>query len=368
MRGAWGAVAALLLSASAQAEVDLVVVGPGEPIWSRFGHVLLRVDDRCYDFASNPSYDEAFVWDYFRGEARFRVVAEPWDDVFRRNVARDRSIWTRPLRLTPTERVRLRAALEAATAPDRRAYVYEHQRDNCVTRLRDVLDAVTGGALRRAAHAGGTYRPETLGALAGLLGAQIGIDLIGGPSQEIAPDAWAWCYLPERLDEVVAGAVRGDGSRIAGSRNARHVRSGPPVHQGTLYDGRIAVLLGAVAAAVAILLSRRAGGAVALLVTSAFAAAGTLLWALAALSAVRDYAWSDNALLFWPLDLLLLLTAYRRLRGRPGLSALARRYLDLRLALVGIYAVLKVLGLFPQDNWTFVGAAAAVLLALRAER
>lgn len=368
MRRFWRTLAGLLLGASAYADVELVVVEPGDQLWSRFGHALLRVDDRCYDFAANPRYDAAFVWDYLRGVARFRVVAEPWQRTMRRNVARDRSIWTRPILLSGGERARLDQMLAAATAPDRCTYLYEHQHDNCVTRLRDVLDEVTGGALRRTNLRGGTYRDATLYALAGAVGPQIGVDLIAGPQQEVEPEPWDWCYVPERLDDAVTLAARDDGTPLAGPRRAHYLRRGPPVHRGSPYEGRIAVTVSALAAAVALLVSRRVGGAVLLLVAPLLAGVGVALWMLAACSSVRDYAWSDNALLFWPTDLLLVATGLRRLRGRTGLTALARRYVVVRLAGTGLYAAAKLAGAFPQDNWAFVAAAALLLLSVRIDR
>jgi hypothetical protein len=368
MRGLWRAVAALLLAASAHADVELVVVGPGDPLWSRFGHVLLRVDDRCYDFAANRHYDAWFAWDYLRGVARFRVAEEPWGRMMRRNVARDRSIWIRPLLLSDGERARLGDMLAAATAPDRCSYLYEHQHDNCVTRLRDVLDEVTAGALRRTERRGGTYREATMAALAGAIGPQLAVDLIAGRQQEIEPEPWARCYLPDRLDEVVALAMREDGTPFAGPRRTHYLRRGPPVHRGGPYEGRIVVTVSALAVALALLLSRRVGGACLLLVAPLFAGAGGALWTLAACSSVKDYAWSDNALLFWPTDLILVATGWRRVRGRTGLTALARRYVLVRLVGTGLYAAAKVAGAFPQDNWAFVGAAALVLLAVRVDR
>jgi len=368
MTGLWRVAAALLLGTSARADVELVVLGPGDAMWSRFGHVFLRVGDRCYNFASTPRYDPAFARDYLCGRARFRVVAESWTGAMRRSAMRDRSVWTRPLLLNDTELARLADDLARAVAPGNRDYLYEHQHDNCVTRLRDILDRATGGALRRPGLRGGTYRDATLAHLAGALGPQICADLIAGSPQDVEPEPWEWCYLPERLDEVVAAATRADGSRIAGARCARHVRRAPPVQDGSPYRGRIVLGLSAVTVALALLVSRRAGGACLLLAAPLFAAAGLLLWALPAISSVRDYAWSDNALLFWPCDVILVGVAWRRVCGRPGLTSFARRYLLARLGVTACYVGAKLAGAFPQDNWTFVGAAALVLLAARVDR
>jgi hypothetical protein len=102
----------------------------------------------------------------------------------------------------------------------------------------------------------------------------------------------------------------------------------------------------------------------ALIPTAAFfGVLGAVLLPLSTLSNGAIWVHNQNALLFVPLDLLLLIPAFRWARtGRASLARWTRSYLDLRLLLVAV-CVLRVFG--PQDNTVFAVAVGCVLLGLR---
>ncbi len=153
--------AALALPAAAGAqthaepEVALVTMGPGDDVFSRYGHAALCVRDeispqgRCYNYgtADFTTY-EALLWAVLRGTARFwvSVVDEP---ATMQQYARveDRTVWRQVLPYPAEARRRLVARLSLDALPEHRYYVYHHYRDNCTTRIRDHLDAVSEGAL-----------------------------------------------------------------------------------------------------------------------------------------------------------------------------------------------------------------------------
>ena len=77
------------------------------------------------------------------------------------------------------------------------------------------------------------------------------------------------------------------------------------------------------------------------------------------------WAHNQNALLFVPLDLLLLTPAIRWVRtGRTSLARWLRRYLDLRLLLIAVCAM-GVFGV--QDDSAFAFAVGCALLGLRTQ-
>ena len=62
--------------------------------------------------------------------------------------------------VTPDQARALADTLDRDTQPDKKFYIYHHYHENCTTRLRDHMDAVTGGKLRAGADVpfGPTYR------------------------------------------------------------------------------------------------------------------------------------------------------------------------------------------------------------------
>ena len=378
-------VACLLLGAArvdAEPRVELVTVGPGDAIWTRWGHVVLRVvdpatgRDDAYDFGAGPFDEPAFAWDFVRGRARFHVVRTSWARRRRSFAAQDRRVERRVLDLTRDEARRLTERLEDHVRPENRSYRYDHWRDNCATRVRDLLDEVSGGALRRAAGTGAldvSYREQALAGAVGILHAQLAIDLLNGPEVDAPVVGWGSLYLPRELDAAIARARRPGGGALAGAPVRVHERRGPPPLRGDpraarhllLAAGALVFGFGALARLRRPPLARAAGVAAAgLALVSGLL--GAVLWLLLAVSEVPELAWSENALALWPWDLAALPAALRLARsGRPSAGRRLRLYLDARLALLAAAVAAKAAGLLVQDSVPFLLAAALGIAGLR---
>ncbi len=149
--------AAPTLRAQRWPEVSLVTMGPGDDVFSRFGHAALCVRDaaepagRCYNYGT-ADFDApvAFTWSVLRGRGRFWVSVTPEPEMLDLyGPGSDRDVWSQELPLPYAARVALASRLAWDALPAHRDFIYHHYRDNCATRLRDHLDAVTAGALRR---------------------------------------------------------------------------------------------------------------------------------------------------------------------------------------------------------------------------
>lgn len=383
----------LPLTVHADPRVELITVGPGDAVWTRFGHVGIRVidaevnRDEVVSFGFAPFDQPDFLWSYLRGEAFFRAGQMTWQRTVANYRDYDRTVIRRPLNLPPDLLEELISRLEQVVLPENRDYRYDHLRDNCSTRVRDLLDDLTGGSLREVAQQRDpqtTYRDYTLIAGSGRLLVQIVFDFIGGPNQEEEVDGWAELYLPVYLDEVIGEAtIRVDGEVVplAGPSEVVWQRRAPPAVSGNTSAGRLAVLAFGVGLGVLFLLAgvvarrspsaltkleSRLNGLLLLPVSLVFGATGLALSALVIVSKVPDFIWNENLLVFVPFDLVLLGAALRRLvLGRNNMGKWLRRYLDLRLLVLFAAVALKLAGVFPQDNWAFVGAMVVALFGVR---
>ncbi len=383
---------ALAISARAEIVVEIATIGPGDAVWERFGHVILRVAntktgyDDAYDLGAADFGLPGFAWDFANGRERFFTTVSPWAARLERFRERDRDVVIQRLDLDPAQMARLRDEVNVLRSEsDTHRYVYDHVRDNCSTRLRDLLDRVTDGAIRRAAEtlpSGHTFREYTLRGEAGRIDALLFLDLIVGPPYDQIVSGWALLFLPSELAEAIARA-RGDGDRpLVSKTRVAHRRLGASPQDGNPDAGRrlalgfglvcLAVCVGGVFAARGADARRarsldRALGATLVSVGVIFGSAGAALWTLIALSHVPDLAWSENALLFLPLDLVWIGYGFSRLssgtrRPRP----LPIRFIDARLALLAAVVIARAFGLLAQDNTAFLICAAAVFLGLRA--
>ncbi len=196
--------------------VYLVTFGPGEAVWEKFGHNgIWIVDpelglDRIYDWG-RFSFGEGFLPRFLQGYLRYWMGSAPSGAYFRAYRDADRSIWVQELALPADERRTLAAELALLDTDANRFYRYNYYRDNCSTRVRDVLDGLSGGALAallRAQPARGNFRFHTqrLTAESPLLNA--GLLLALGPRVDAPATAWEEAFVPMALREHVRAAVR----------------------------------------------------------------------------------------------------------------------------------------------------------------
>lgn len=370
---------------AADAVVELVEIGPGKALEKRFGHILLRVIDRAsgrddtYDFGVGPFDRPLFVLEAMMGRGMFSLRRSPAQVRFHQYWMEGREVVAQRLALTDAQVFDLRARLAVNLRPENRDYLYDHVLDNCATRLRDLIDAVSGGALRRAAEAmppERTYRDDVRAAGSGWLPALIGYDWVAGRHGEDPIGGWERAFLPEHLAALVAAAENPAlGAPLVASTEVLYARSGPPVTGGDVDAGRHLVLavgagLGALFAAAGLAaragrLPLAAGRVVAGLAGATLLSSGLVglvMLPMRLFSTGHIFSGNANAWLLVPFDWALLGPAAGWLRsGRPELGRVARGYLTLRLATV----VLLLLPIHTQQNGAFAAAAGCALAGLR---
>jgi hypothetical protein len=148
--------------------IKLITFGPGDPIYSYFGHNALIVEDQAtreahlYNFGMF-SFGMSMLPRYLMGRLVFWVADTPVEETIAHYVGARRSVHIQELNLAPTQRGALATSLAVSALPRNREYLYDHYRDNCSTRLRDLIDRVLGGQFRRALDypARLTYRGHT---------------------------------------------------------------------------------------------------------------------------------------------------------------------------------------------------------------
>ncbi len=344
--------------------VELYTMGPGRDVFSRFGHAALCVRDaaspegRCYNYGTTDfSTPVPLTWNVLRGRARFWVSLAPLDRMVAWYGAEgeDRTVYRQRITLPPDALEALETRLLRDVTTDARSYVYHHFRDNCTTRLRDHLDAVTHGALSRgtAFPHGPTWRALVLDGLSSDASLLVAGELLLGRPLDARPTRWEAMFLPAVLRDEV--------HRALGARpDAVYTRRGAPP-RGDPARGRHGLLALAVTlAALAVHARTRtvaciAGGAL-------LGLAGLVVWTLSLASSLPELSTNDLRAVLLPTDLALPF-----LRGRSRAV-----YARVRLAMALLASLASATGITPQPlllpclvvaavmaPWAFEGAPRA---------
>ncbi len=158
--------------------VSLVTMFPGDSLFTGFGHIALRLRyrgaDISVDYGTYDTSDPLMGWnfligklDYFCSRSDFFSMISWYKDDFGGIIEQDLdldAIQTQALvrrlisdfdlapaeaLLTEDEFAALRDRLFTDPAVTHTTYRYHHFHNNCATKLRDLLDDILGGALRR---------------------------------------------------------------------------------------------------------------------------------------------------------------------------------------------------------------------------
>jgi len=339
--------------------VHLAIVGPGDAVWSLYGHAAMVVGKpkqrlrkaRVYNFGITDWNRPNYVQDFLTGRVEFWGATAP----FAKNLARwkreDRTIELFPVQLDAGARRRLVERMDRDTTDAHKHYVYDTFRDNCATRLRDYLDTYSGGAVYASAGTEPTtssYRDDVRRAYSGWLGLQLLTELVPGVSLDAPRTPWELAYRPVALGEALQNVVLSSGGTLLGDPVRLHTRKGPdPV--GAWPHGAQAVI--ASAAALLLLLAwwigargPRARGVVLAVWAGGSAFLGTLLLVVAFGTAWPDMKENWLALAFLPMDALLWWSAIRLLGSGRRAGRWARGWVAFRLTTTGVLVAVAIVG------------------------
>ncbi|HKS06682.1 MAG TPA: DUF4105 domain-containing protein [Gemmatimonadaceae bacterium] len=332
----------------ASLRVSVLTAAHGDAyIWDRFGHNLLRITDLrsgesvVWNWGLFDFDEPGFITRFLFGDTRYRMDSGPAIAHLQYYQYGNREVVEQELALTPGQRAALDAFVRENVRGDNKYYRYDYFLDNCSTRLRDALDIVTGGALRRSLESRSTdtrtYRTETLRLVQQAPWFFVGMDLALGKPADAALTDWQSAFIPMRLRDALR-AVTVDGAD--GKPTPLVVRERvlvavdrAPVPEG--FDGVCApmmVLIGGLVLALAIVgvsMTGPRGASTSLWLGSAahllFGVLASLIVFMWSFTKHTFWAWNYHLLLFTPVSLVLVV-ALPMARARPRLARLAERY------------------------------------------
>ena len=192
--------------------VTLVTFGSGGEVFERFGHNAIwfhdpsTMQDAAYHWGLFSFNEPGFLLRFLTGDTNYWMGAVDAHALIAAEQHRGRPITLQRLNLTPAQVLKLRDFVRWNERPENRFYRYAYFTDNCSTRLRDALDGVLGGAIRRATDSVTTalsYRRESVRLTDGDAPIQAGIDIALGRPADVPLTQWASFFIPMRLRDAL---------------------------------------------------------------------------------------------------------------------------------------------------------------------
>ncbi|MEO8550734.1 MAG: DUF4105 domain-containing protein [Kofleriaceae bacterium] len=356
--------------------IELVTMGIGALMWERHGHIALCVtarglrsslaeperEDRCYNYGIGDFHEPMkMVWGFFRGAHSFWVGKDLPANMLAIYHQYDRTIWVQPLPLDEVQKQKVIAKLEDDILEEHRYYAYDHFADNCTTRIRDIIDNVTDHALSKMTDLPGdaTFRDYARDGFYGMRVPLIITDIAMGRSTDRQPTYWERMFLPQYLREAVQTkwGIKpylvyerhecATERRAAASAHrdpdpscmARGIPTVPDPASGRVLFALIIIVLTAPVWATRLWgRLQRTGLAISIL---PYWFLGTVLTVLAIISPLPYVHINETCLVWFPFDIaILFLPARNKILYAQG-----------RVAMLGMIALLMLLGVFHQPLW-----------------
>jgi len=231
--------------------ISLLTCTPGQPLYSRYGHTAIRVQDteRGMDVVFNYgifSFEtDHFYWKFVRGETYYQLGAEDTYYFLKEYQQEGRKVYEQRLNLSEDQTQQLLQALWTNYQPENRTYLYNFVFDNCATRpyrlLQKALDDECASEYE--GWKGQTYR-QFIHHYTGKGGwADFGINLIFGKRADHVMDNEARLFLPEELMDYIQQVKLKDGRSLVGANHIAPFTIAKVPWYGTWYVG-IALVIG----------------------------------------------------------------------------------------------------------------------------
>lgn len=138
-----------------QLTIKIAVMGPGTELYFWWGHVALIIEDSAsgsenfYDWGIFSFETDHFYSNFAFGRLFYRSGVSKADRNIEIYIKTNRDVTLYTLDLQASVKEELRQFADTNVLPENRVYRYHHFKDNCSTRIRDIIDMATGGQFKQ---------------------------------------------------------------------------------------------------------------------------------------------------------------------------------------------------------------------------
>lgn len=202
--------------------ISLLTCYPGREIYSLCGHSAVRVKgngiDSVWNYGVFNFREPNFVYRFVKGETDYMGVAYPFEWFMPEYLHDGRKVVEQKLNLSQAESQRLLKELRRSVQPDRRLYRYNYVKNNCATRIYEMIDTAAGiNVIYPDTVRYGSFRNEMKSYHAAYPWYQFGIDLCLGSGIDYPTSAREEMFVPIEMMKAFASARIDDGRPLVAS-------------------------------------------------------------------------------------------------------------------------------------------------------
>jgi hypothetical protein len=220
-------------------KISVITFGPGDETFSKFGHDAILLNDPrqppqrrelVFNYGTFRFDSPWLIVDFLKGKLSYWLSVSSLQQtlgVYRRA---NRSVSVQELDLSPEAARAMSAFLYENVEPENAYYRYDYYRDNCATRIRDVVDRFLGGRLAAASHGPAplTYREHTRRLVVEAPVLFFALDLAMGPLIDQPVTEWEEMFLPARVAAKLDQLSNERGAPLVKARYSLFEASRPP--------------------------------------------------------------------------------------------------------------------------------------------
>lgn len=134
------------ISLSPESKATLLTCGPGDELYSVFGHTALRINDPArgkdivYNFGTFDFDTPNFYLKFVKGNLQYKLSTSSYDDFVYTYQYFNRDVFEQELNLTQLQKEALVNELERILGSEERQYTYKFIDRNCTTRVADLIE------------------------------------------------------------------------------------------------------------------------------------------------------------------------------------------------------------------------------------
>ena len=131
--------------------LKIALLGVGDELYFWWGHISLIIEDartgesRLYDYGLFSFDNENFFLNFALGRLWYSSGVGWTENVLPAYIMTNRDVTLYTLDVPPENRKRVQEFAEKSVLPENKNYLYHHFKDNCSTRIRDIVSLATDG-------------------------------------------------------------------------------------------------------------------------------------------------------------------------------------------------------------------------------